>query len=158
MWVSKLPGAPAVYALYGGKSKRNLHVAYVGIAKSLRTRIIQHLINRDSSVSTGISAVRLSPDYVTEIRWWTDPNFTDRSKRQAAEKIAFQVLRPPLASRGATTKQAQDLELDETFSKEMQSLFSGEPSGRIVVPDLQDALKMITELEKRIAILEKKLQ
>jgi hypothetical protein len=64
--ISCLPGVPAVYAMHGGKG-RGLHVAYVGIADSLKARVEQHLVRRDSSVATGTSAVCLNPDYVTEV-------------------------------------------------------------------------------------------
>ena len=67
--ISELPTCPAVYAMYGGKG-RGLYVAYVGTSKSLKQRIVQHLVNRDSSVSTGTSAVGLNTDYVTKIAWW----------------------------------------------------------------------------------------
>ena len=67
--ISSLPQKPAVYALMGGYG-RNRYVAYVGVASKLRQRIIQHLVNRDSSVATGTSAACLNPDYVSEIRWW----------------------------------------------------------------------------------------
>jgi hypothetical protein len=66
--ISRLPGVSAMYAMYGGRG-RGLHVAYVGIADDLRGRISQHLIKRDSSVTTGTSAVGLNPDLISEIRW-----------------------------------------------------------------------------------------
>src|SRR5215469_8911275 len=67
--IAQLPNVPAVYALYGGQS-RALHVAYVGLATKLKSRIMQHLVTRDSSVTTGIHAVSLNPDFVTRVEWW----------------------------------------------------------------------------------------
>jgi hypothetical protein len=46
-----VPNAPAVYAMYGGEGRE--YVAYVGLGDKLRRRVEQHLINRDSSVTTG---------------------------------------------------------------------------------------------------------
>src|SRR6476660_7223155 len=100
--IAQLPNAPAVYAMYGGRG-RGLHVAYVGIADDLRGRINQHLLRRDSSVTTGVSAVALNPDLVSEIRWWLDPRFAQREVLEAGEQIAFQVLNPALRSRGGVT-------------------------------------------------------
>ncbi|HZS08215.1 MAG TPA: hypothetical protein VFD58_25495 [Blastocatellia bacterium] len=153
--ISELPNVPAVYALYGGR-KRNLHVAYAGIAESLRRRITQHLITRDSSVATGTSAVHLNPDYVTEIRWWAHSDFKELSFREAAEVIAFEVLDPALRSRGAITGRARQLCSGAKFYGKMRSLFSGEPSGHIILPTLQNALERIADLEKRVAELEKR--
>lgn len=50
--IADLPSCPALYALYGGVG-RNLYVAYVGIADSLKRRAVQHLLNRNSSIATG---------------------------------------------------------------------------------------------------------
>jgi len=152
--ISELPNKPAVYALYGGR-KRSLHVAYVGIAESLRRRIIQHLVTRDSSVATGTSAVHLNPDYVTEIRWWEHSDFADLPFREAAEMVAFEVLDPALRSRGATTGRAKQLCSDSKFREKMRLLFSGEASGSLTIPNLQYALERIAELERRVAELEK---
>ena len=74
MTTSDLPKVPAVYALYGGRG-RGSYVAYVGQAVKLRVRIEQHLVRRDSSVVTGVAAVSLNPDHVTEVRWWVHPEF-----------------------------------------------------------------------------------
>jgi excinuclease UvrABC nuclease subunit len=65
---SELPNLPAIYAMYGGQG-RSRYVAYVGLATKLKSRVEQHLVRRDSSVTTGVSAVSLNPEYVTEVRW-----------------------------------------------------------------------------------------
>ena len=97
--ISELPNSPAVYAMYGGHDRMRF-VAYVGVADKLKRRIIQHLVNRDSSVATGTSAVGLNPDYVTEVRWWEHPRFNDWNVLVAAELMAFEVFDPALRSRG----------------------------------------------------------
>lgn len=93
--ISDLPNAPAVDALYGGQGK-GMYVAYVGLAKQLKTRIIQHLVRHDSSVTTGVQAVSLNPDFVTKVGWWEHNDFSDPFKLAAAELIAFDVLDPAL--------------------------------------------------------------
>ena len=45
------------------------YVAYVGMGGNLKQRIEQHLIKRDSSVTTGTSAVGLNTDHVRRVDW-----------------------------------------------------------------------------------------
>ena len=51
-------------SMHGGRG-RGAHVVYV--AGKLKQRVEQHLVRRDSSVTTGASAVCLNPDLVTEV-------------------------------------------------------------------------------------------
>jgi hypothetical protein len=141
--------------MYGGKG-RGRYVAYVGIGKGLKSRIIQHLVRRDSSVATGTSAVQLNPDYVTSVEWWEHPDFAQRHALEAAEMVAFEVLDPALRSRGVPQAKARDLYADEGYQKEMHSLFEAEPAGRLMIPTLEDALEQIAELEGRVAALEQR--
>jgi hypothetical protein len=154
--ISELPKLSAVYALYGGQ-ERNLYVAYVGIAESLRRRIEQHLVRRDSSVVTGTSAVGLNPDLVSEVRWWEHPEFKDRGALEAAELVAFEVCDPALRSRGARSVRAGIFLADPAFHLEMRSLFVGPETGRLTLPTLHIALMRIANLEQRIALLEEQL-
>ena len=154
--ISELPNSPSVYAMYGGH-KGGLYVAYVGMAGKLKQRIMQHLIRRDSSVSTGTSAVVLNPDYVSEVRWWEHPDFVKRHILEAAELVAFDVLDPALRSRGAIQEQSKAVYTDEDFQEKMRALFLGSPTGLLAIPTLQDALARITELEQRIVTLEQQL-
>ncbi len=87
--ISDLPSQPAVYALYGGRG-RGLHVAYVGSARDLRNRVTQHLIRRDSSITTGVTVAMLNADHVTQVRWWEHPSFADETHLLAAELLAFE--------------------------------------------------------------------
>jgi len=153
--VADLPATPGVYALYGGTG-RSRYVAYIGIAKNLRSRIDQHLIRRDSSVTTGTTATGLNPDYVTEVTWWKHRRFHSRAVLEAAELIAYDVLEPALRSRGGVTNRAKDLYRDDEFFEEMESLFRGDPAGRLVLPTLQTALDRLSSLEKRVEELERK--
>jgi len=152
--ISKLPTCPAVYALYGGKG-RGVYVAYVGTSKSLKQRIGQHLVNQDSSVTTGTSAVGLNADYVTKIAWWEHSGFDDPDFLRAAELVAFDVLDPALRSRGQVTDRAKDLHGSKDVHREMTAVFQAEPAGALNIPSLEEALNRIDELERRIAALEK---
>jgi hypothetical protein len=80
--ISDLPSIPAVYAMYGSRG-RIMYVAYVGVAGKLKARIVQRLVRRDSSVTKGKSAVALNPDYVTELRRWKHPGFSEWSILEA---------------------------------------------------------------------------
>jgi hypothetical protein len=142
--------------MYGGRSHER-YVAYVGVADKLKRRIIQHLVNRDSSIATGTSTVGLNPDYVTEVRWWEHESFSDRNALIAAELIAFQVLDPALRSRGRVPKKANEMYNDEKFRAEMRLLLTNESQGILSVPSLQNAFEEIERLERRLTILEKHL-
>ena len=154
--ISDLPSVPAVYAMYGGKG-RGCYVAYIGIAKSLRGRIEQHLVRRDSSVATGTSAVCLNPDQITAVRWWTDAKFEGRDVLEAAELVAFDVFDPTLRSRGNITDRAKQLHADEDFCENMRAMFTGEPAGVLVIPSLAEALEQIADLRQRVGDLEERL-
>jgi hypothetical protein len=154
--ISDLPGLPAVYALYGGKG-RSAYVAYVGVATSLRGRIEQHLVRRDSSIVTGTTAVGLNPDHVTAVRWWQRSDFAKQDVLEAAELVAFDLLDPALRSRGNITERARTLYKEAGFYEEMRSLFSGAPAGTLVLHTLEDALGHIETLEKRVKELEERI-
>jgi hypothetical protein len=151
-----LPNIPAVYALYGGQGQGS-YVAYVGVADKLKNRIRQHLVRRDSSVTTGTSAAGLNPDYVTEVRWWEHSSFTNRYVLEAAERVAFDALEPALRSRGKITESVKQLYSDDHWRKGMYILFDSEPAGRLIIPSLLDALDRIAELERRIEAIENML-
>ena len=153
--VSDLPNSPAVYAMYGGKGKAK-DVAYVGIGGKLKQRIQQHLVRRDSSVTTGVSAVSLNPEHVTKVSWWEHQSFNDEVTLEAAELVAFEVLNPDLRSRGNITAAASELAAEAGFSDQMRALFQSEPTDTLIILTLNDALQRIEVLEKRLALLEKK--
>lgn len=154
--ISQLPNNPAVYAMYGGRGSK-VYVAYVGVAEALRQRVNQHLVRRDSSVTTGTAAVGLNVDYITELRWWSHLDFVQRDTLEAAELVAFDLLDPALRSRGGVTERAKQIYVDKVFRAQMQTLLTGEPAGRLVIPSLLDALERIAQLEHRLATLEQKL-
>jgi hypothetical protein len=153
--ISKVPNTPAVYAMFGGRGT-NAFVAYVGIAEKLKQRLVQHLVRRDSSVVTGVTAVGLRPEFVAEVRWWSVPDFAERAVLEAAELVAFEVLDPALRSRGNVGAQTAKLHGDVMFRERMRSILQAPPSGILKVLSLQDALERIAELEKRVTQLERK--
>lgn len=152
-----MPNAPAVYAMHGGQG-RSAYVAYVGLAGKLRQRLSQHLIWRDSSVVTGISAASLNPDLITKVQWWEHVDFEQRAILEAAELVTFDVLQPALRSRGAVTERARLLYSEAKFHEEMRAMFEGAPTGALIIHILQHALERIGELERRIEALEQKLE
>lgn len=147
--ISELPPAPAVYALLGS-SGASKYVAYVGIAGNLRSRITQHLVLRDSSVTTGTSAASLNPDHITGVRWWHHKTFKKTPNLQAGEVVAVQVLDPTLRSRARTSKAAKEVLSTGEFKKEMVALFSGEPSGSLEVHNLQTVVERLERLEAKL--------
>jgi hypothetical protein len=150
--IGQLPSAPAIYAMYGGEGRR--YVAYVGLGDHLRRRVEQHLILRNSSVTTGTGAVGLHSDHVRAVEWWEHPSFSDRIQLAAAELVAFDVLEPALRSRGGIPTEARALAADETFRADMIMLFRGAPSGRLTLPSFAALAERVEELERRLDRLE----
>lgn len=148
--IALLPSEPAVYALYG----RRESVAYVGISSHLRNRIEQHLQRNSSSVTSRDSAVILNTDQIEQIRWWADPEFRDGVVLGAAEEIAFDVFQPVLRSQGRTRQRSRSLAENEEFREKIRSLLASPPTGRLILPTLQEALDRISLLEQRLSALE----
>jgi hypothetical protein len=155
--IAALPRVPALYCLLGGRGAE-LRPAYVGVTHSLRNRVTQHLLNRDSSIATGTSAVGLRPEYVGAVRWWEDPSFSDRNALLAAELVGFDVLEPALRSRGGIQQAATRLHDDADFRQRMEELILHGPSGLLIIPTLDDAMARIDNLEQRLRELERALQ
>lgn len=105
------------------------NVAYVGSSGNLRRRIRQHMIERNSSVVTGVSATLLNPDKVSHICWWCFKGPSDRYSREAAEIVAFAVFNPSLRSRATISDEAEVILENQTFHQEMEQLFSRKPNG-----------------------------
>jgi len=151
--IAELPSVPAVYALYGGTSSQR-YVAYVGIGASLRQRIEQHLVRRDSSIATGVSAVHLNPDRVVAVRWWEHQSFSQSDCLEAAELIAFDLMNPALRSRGNVTERARSHLNDMSFVEQLRSLLAGEATGELIIPSLSTALQDIAALHQQVTALE----
>jgi hypothetical protein len=154
--VADLPNSPALYALYGGMG-RHSYVAYVGIADSLKRRIAQHLLKRDSSVTTGTSAAGLNADYVTSLQWWEHLQFSKRAALEAAEMVAFDRLDPVLRSRRPDSRAALTLYKDQQFKSEIETLLKSRSSGELRLPSLEDIARRLSKLEQRIKSLEERM-
>jgi hypothetical protein len=116
---------------------------YVGIGSSLRQRITQRLIRRDSSVTTGVSAVSLNLDLVSDVLWWEAGEFSDPIALEAAERIAFDALEPVLRSRGAVREAERALADDDAFRTRMHRLLTAEPSGRLTLPSFDSMVERV---------------
>jgi hypothetical protein len=156
MTIGDMPTLPAIYALYAGRGG-NGRCAYVGKTKNLRARILQHLVRRDSSITTGVSAVGLKPEFVTEVRWWADRQFEDAAALGGAELVAFDVLEPDLRSRGKNSKGATSRYRDKIFKRAMTRLLN-HPTGTVRLADMETRLKevldRVSKLERRMETLE----
>src|SRR5687768_5187362 len=124
------PRGPGLYVLYGGSGAYE-HVAYVGIATNLRSRLQQHFVRRDSSVVTGTSAAGLNIDRVRAVEWWEDPLLREKVKREAAELVAFAFFEPALRSRGTPSKAARDLSEAADFVKRVHDMLNTGVTGRV---------------------------
>jgi hypothetical protein len=155
--IKNLPQLPGIYGLKSPTDKEGSY-SYVGLSKRLRDRVTEHLLRRDSSVTTGASATSLNPDKIAECHWWCHKTFVDKKSREAAELIAFEILDPTLRSRGSPTDEATELSQDQEFKSQMEELFSGAPSGCIVFYDLSWAVSKIKELENEIKLLKDKIK
>ncbi len=149
--LSSIPRTAGIYAMYD----RSGGVAYVGLSANLRGRIEQHIMRRDSSVATGVSATVLNPDKVKRICWWLNSRFSDKAYLEAAEVVAFKVLDPSLRSRGKVTNRTQPFLEDQAFCDEMECLFRDEPSGVFHPKTLDNLVDLVLELYDRVSELEK---
>ena len=152
--VGDLPDIPAVYGLH---DRRTGTLIYLGETGNLRARIKQHLVTRDSSVVTGAFAASINPDLVGEVCWWSHPELRERAGREAAELVAAGLLNPVLRDRDRPQAGAVTRFADPAFRAEMERLFHGPPSGRMVIPTLQEALARIAEIEAELEQVRKRL-
>jgi hypothetical protein len=151
--IVQVPNIPAVYAMFAGQRKTK-YVAYVGLAGKLRSRLEQHLVRKDSSVTTGVTAVSLNPELVTEVQWWEHPDFDKKDALRAAELVAFDVLEPVLRGRGTITDRAKKLYDSEPFYRRTLVLFKEEAAGRLVIHSASDTRHRLADHEARLRALE----
>lgn len=152
--LDSIPTEPGIYAMYD----RNDKAAYVGESGNLHQRIKDHIVNRDSTAVTRLSPTMLNPDYVCRIRWWLcDSEFDDRVNRQAAELVAFDVLRSSHTSRASFHREAQERAREQSFREDMEDLFNGEPAGCYYPPTMQNLVNCVSKLCKRVSELESEI-
>ena len=153
--IAELPSVAAVYALYGGRGATT-YTAYVGVADQLKRRITQHLVRRDSALTSGTSAYLLNPEYVTALHWWTHDGFARRPVLEAAGLVALDVLEPALRTPPPVTEDVRRVHYRPRFRQQMRALFRGAPAGRLQIPTLTDALERIRVLEQRLEAVERR--
>ena len=156
--IRNLPQDPGIYGLKSPTDVKDGTYSYVGLSGNIRNRVNQHLVRRNSSVTTGASATSLNPDKISECNWWWHKTFAKKEYLEAAELIAFEKLNPPLGSRGSPGSAALELAQDKDFISQMEELFSSPPTGFIVFHDLSWAVSKIRELENEIKLLKEKLK
>lgn len=151
--LSGTPKDPGVYALYAGEG-RSTYVAYVGATSSIRHRLIEHIVRRDSSVTTGVSAVSIRVELLTKVSWWCLPEFSDPRIRLAAELVAFDVLDPVLRSRAKVGKESRELGTSSEFHARIAAVISGSPSGTLYLASDREFVRLLEALDRRVARLE----
>ena len=63
-----------------------------------------HLVDRNSSVTTGVAGASINIENLTMVRWWTNEEFSDKIFLDAAEAYFFDQLEPMLRSRGKSSR------------------------------------------------------
>ena len=154
--LGEVPREPGIYAMYGGEPVGRGWIAYVGTTGSLRRRLDQHVVARNSSVVTGTKAVGVNIEHVRYIDWWTSELLKDEDAWLAAELVAFDVLDPALRSRGRPRKNALVMAADEGFRQGVVDVLSRPPDGRLVLPTLAGLAGRVRELELRVAGLDER--
>jgi hypothetical protein len=130
----------------------------VGQAGKLRDRLQQHLVRRDSSVTTGAAIVSLNPDLVRAVEWWRHKRFLEPATLEGAELVAFDVLDPILRSQGRPSASARSLYAEVRFREEFQQLFSGPPFGSLIIETLAGLSARVQSLEARLGTVERELK
>ena len=146
---SRLPG---LYALYDGHNGNKC--VYVGKSDTeLRRRVVHHLVDRNSSVTTGVAGASINIENLTMVRWWTNEEFSDKIFLDAAAAYFFEQLEPMLRSRGNRIQGSDDLLNDVGFLNNVGQILS-KPSGKIELLSYGKLLLKVKELESRISNLE----
>jgi len=151
---TQVPKKSGVYALCAGIGK-NKYIAYVGMAKNLRQRLLQHLVRRSSSIVTGVSAVSLNPDKITEVRWWLLPPEYSNYLHEA-EIVAFDVLNPVLRSRAPVSAPVHFIAKRRDFNLKLKKVLNGKPSGSVTIVSYQELVTVVLELESVVKEIKKK--
>ena len=153
--LGQVPRAAGMYCLLG-REGRGTYDAYVGISNNIRSRLEQHLIRKDSSISTGVSAASLQPDHVVGVVWWIGEIFDNEAQREAAELIAFETLQPTLRSRGRVRAAARSFLEEPAFRVQIEEVISSRDS-IIMFPSIADLRREVEDLRKIISALKNQI-
>ena len=153
-YFSEIPSkSSGLYALYDGHNGDKC--VYVGKSdKGLRRRVVHHLVDRNSSVTTGVAGSSINIQNLTMVRWWTSQEFSDKIFLDAAESYFFNQLEPTLRSRGNRIQGSESLLNDGEFLAKVEKILSS-PSGKIELLSYGKLLLKVKELENRLSKLEK---
>jgi hypothetical protein len=146
-----LPDVPAVYALYGRSAERE-RLLFVGVAESLFERLLEQLVIPSLHFRTPGAGMFMQPGYVGEVRWWEHERFASSEALRAAEFVASELLGPLFTSRRPSSPRARDLFAVDAFRAEMRSVFEGEPSGRALLPTLDELGRRLARIEERLGL------
>jgi hypothetical protein len=149
--LNKFPAEPGVYALY-----EHDQALAVGATPNLRQLAEEHLF-AGNGPSDALREMVERPERITEISWWQDPSFADEDRRQAARKIAIEVLAPEQHPRFNLSQVGETALQDSAFVKAMDQLFRGAPAGSFVPQTLDALARSVYELKEKVAELERRL-
>ena len=144
--IGTVPTKPGIYLLEDFSE----NVTYVGISKELRARLDQHFNRRDSSVTTGVAAACLNPDSIWRAKWWLDSRLEEKTWREAAELVAFDMFQPTLRSLGGISEAARAIYAKGTFKQTAQSMLNRAPDGEFLPLNLPNLLARVKELRERV--------
>ncbi len=123
---------------------------FVGFAESLLERTLEQLVVPNLRYRSPTTTLVMQPGFVHELRWWEHPRFEAADALRAAEFVASELLHPLLSSRQPSSADARTLYSDKRFGEEMRTLFLGEPSGRLILPTLDNLLERLSRIEERL--------
>lgn len=149
--LDSIPAGPGVYALY-----EHEQAILVGSAPDLRTLAEQHLVG-GGGPSDDLRAVVAHPERITKVCWWLHKAIADDGKRHAARAVATEVLAPLNRPRFTLSGLGEIALADPKFVKGMQKLFRGRPSGVFIPQTLDEMVRVVYELEDKVAALERRL-
>ena len=92
-------------------------------------------------MATNTSAADLNPRARHRVRLVEAQRLRNPISREAAELIAAEVLNPVLRSRGKTRTEALQQSRDDKFCEDMEVLFKGHPTGQLLIPTFEDAIR-----------------
>ena len=157
---TNVPEEPGIYAFYQNYPRASAPCAYVGSSGTLRTRIKHHLCLQISTVGSKGKAVSLNIDQLTDLNYWTHEKFSEKKYLHAAEFLLMDLANPLYRAESNIILEAKNLldknhpDYDGIFIEEMQT-FLQNASGTVALPSMVVMHNRITELEKRMALIEK---
>lgn len=148
--LNNVPDGPGVYALYDSD-----HAVLVGAAPNLRKLAELHLVG--GGPSADFREMVGHPERITKICWWQHPAMEEGDRRNAAMRVAIEVLAPVNRPRFTLSGLGEVALADPEFVKSMNALFRGLPAGAFVPQSIDAMARTVYELEDKVAALEQRL-